>query len=87
MTGGNLLQNICRIQAKRWIANLLWWMENYIAEPPMTYFCSAWIQKGWIYWPSIIVDCFHYYKGCEECQRFGNVQLVLAVVMPHIIKP
>jgi hypothetical protein len=26
MTGGNLLQNICRIQAKRWIANLLWWM-------------------------------------------------------------
>jgi hypothetical protein len=26
-------------------------------------------------------------KGCEECQRFGNIQLALAGVMNSIVKP
>ena len=30
---------------------------------------------------------FRYYKGCEECQRFDNVQLVPAALLHHIIKP
>jgi hypothetical protein len=25
------------------------------------------------YWSTMIADCFSYYKGCEECQRFGNI--------------
>jgi hypothetical protein len=32
-------------------------------------------------------DCFRYYKGCEECQKHGDVQLVLAALMHPIIKP
>ena len=32
-------------------------------------------------------DCFKYYKGSEECQRFGNLQLVPAALMHSIIKP
>ena len=32
-------------------------------------------------------DCFRYYKGCEECQRFGNVQLVPAALLHPIINP
>jgi hypothetical protein len=35
----------------------------------------------------MIADCFQYYKGCEECQKLGNIQLVLAAMMHSIIKP
>ena len=34
-----------------------------------------------------MADCFRYYKGCEECQKFGNIQLVPAAVLHPIIKP
>ena len=39
------------------------------------------------YWPTMMVDCFCYYKGCEECQKFRNIQLVPTVVLHPIIKP
>ena len=39
------------------------------------------------YWPSMISDCFRYYKGCEECQRFVDIQLVPAAILHHIVKP
>jgi hypothetical protein len=29
---------------------------------------------------------FKYYKGCQSCQRFRKIQMVLASVMNHIIK-
>ena len=35
----------------------------------------------------MMADCFKYYKGCEECQCFGNVQLVPAALLHPIIKP
>ena len=35
----------------------------------------------------MISDCFGYYKGCEECQRFGDLQSVPAALMHPIIKP
>jgi hypothetical protein len=44
------------------------------------------LQRGGFYWPTIIADCFRYYKGCKECQKFGNIQLVPAAMMHHIIK-
>jgi hypothetical protein len=25
------------------------------------------LRRAGFYWPSMIVDCFKYYKGCEEC--------------------
>jgi hypothetical protein len=28
------------------------------------------------HWPTMIANHFRYYKGNEECQRFGNIQLV-----------
>ena len=34
----------------------------------------------------MISDCFRYYKGCEECQRFGDIHLVPAVLLHPIIK-
>jgi hypothetical protein len=35
----------------------------------------------------MIADCFRYYKGCEECQKHGDVQLVPPALMHPIIKP
>jgi hypothetical protein len=32
-------------------------------------------------------DCFRYYKGCESCQRFKNIQLAPAAILHPIIKP
>jgi hypothetical protein len=45
------------------------------------------LRRAWFYWPTMIADCFCYYKGCEECQKFGDVQLVAAALMHPIIKP
>jgi hypothetical protein len=45
------------------------------------------MRRVGFYWPSMIADYFQYYKGCEECQKFDNVQLVLAAMMHPIIKP
>jgi hypothetical protein len=45
------------------------------------------LRRGGFYWPTMIADCFWYYKGCKECQKFGNIQLVPAAMMHPIIKP
>ena len=45
------------------------------------------LRRAGFYWPSIILDCFRYYKGCEECQWFGDIQLVLTALLHPIIKP
>jgi hypothetical protein len=45
------------------------------------------LRRVCFYWPTMIDDCFRYYKGCEECQKHGDVQLMLATLMHPIIKP
>jgi hypothetical protein len=31
------------------------------------------LRRVGFYWPSMLADCFRYYKGYEECQWFGNL--------------
>ena len=31
------------------------------------------LRRAGFCWPSMISDCFRYYKGCEECQQFGDI--------------
>jgi hypothetical protein len=31
------------------------------------------LRRAGFYWPTMMSDCFKYYKGCKECQRFGNL--------------
>jgi hypothetical protein len=31
------------------------------------------LRRVGFYWPTMMADCFRYYKGFEECQRFGNI--------------
>ena len=45
------------------------------------------LRRAGFYWPSMISDCFKYYKGCEGCQRFGDLQLVPDASLHPIIKP
>src|SRR5688572_20377730 len=45
------------------------------------------IRNNRYYWPTILEDCFKYYKGCQDCQKFGNVQRAPASAMNPIIKP
>ena len=45
------------------------------------------LRRAGFYWPTMMADCFRYYKECEEYHRFGNVQLVTAALLHPIIKP
>jgi hypothetical protein len=45
------------------------------------------IRRSGYYWPTMLEDCFKYYKACQACQRFGKIQMVPASVMNPIIKP
>jgi hypothetical protein len=45
------------------------------------------LRRSSFYWPDMIVDCFKYYKGCQVCQKIGDLQLVPAAELHPIIKP
>ena len=45
------------------------------------------IHRFGYFWPTILEDCFEYYKGCQDCQHFGNAQKSPASAMNPIIKP
>jgi hypothetical protein len=45
------------------------------------------IRRAGYFWLTMLEDCFRYYKGCQDCQRFGNVQKSLASAMNPIVKP
>jgi hypothetical protein len=40
-----------------------------------------------VFWPTMLKDCFDYYKGCELCQKFGKLQTTLASMLHPIVKP
>ena len=44
------------------------------------------IRRNGYFWPTMLEDCFTYYKGCQGCQKFGNVQRAPASAMNPIIK-
>jgi len=44
------------------------------------------IQRNEYYWPTILEDYFKYFKGCQGCQKFGNIQRAPASTMNPIIK-
>jgi hypothetical protein len=45
------------------------------------------LRRYGFYWPNMIVDCFKYCKGCQVCQKFGDLQLVPTAELHSIIKP
>jgi ribonuclease HI len=45
------------------------------------------IRQTGCYWLTMLEDCFEYYKGCQDCQMFGNIQRVPASALNPFIKP
>jgi len=45
------------------------------------------IRRNGYYWPTILEDCFKYFKRCQGCQKFGNIQRAPASAMNPIIRP
>jgi hypothetical protein len=43
--------------------------------------------RAGFYCSTMINDCFRYYKGCESCQKFKDVQLAPTAMLHPIIKP
>jgi hypothetical protein len=31
------------------------------------------LRRAGFYWPTMLNNYFRYYKGCESCQKFGDV--------------
>ena len=61
--------------------------EGICGAHQSTYKIKWIIRRTRYFWPTILEDCFEYYKGCQDCQRFGNVQRSPALAMNPIIKP
>ena len=45
------------------------------------------LRRTGYFWPTMLEDCFKYYKGCQDCQRFGKVQNTPASQLHLIVKP
>ena len=45
------------------------------------------LRRAGYFWPTMLEDCFRYYKGCQDCQKFGAIQRAPASAMNPIIKP
>jgi hypothetical protein len=44
------------------------------------------LSRSGFYYPTIINDCFRYYKGYKSCQKYEDVQLTPAAMLHPIIK-
>jgi ribonuclease HI len=44
------------------------------------------LRRAGFYWPTMMVDCVKYEKGCEAWQRFRNIQSAPVGVMNSIVK-
>jgi hypothetical protein len=68
---GVLLKCLGKEEAK----NLMGEIHEGTCRAHQSAFKMKWmIRQNGYFWPTILEDCFRYYKGCQECQKFGNVQ-------------
>jgi hypothetical protein len=45
------------------------------------------LKRAGFYWPCMIDDCFRYYRGCEACQWFGEIQVAPVSMLHPVVKP
>nr|ABA98733.1 retrotransposon protein, putative, unclassified [Oryza sativa Japonica Group] len=45
------------------------------------------LRRTGYFWPTMLEDCFRYYKGCQDYQKFSAIQRAPASAMNPIIKP
>jgi ribonuclease HI len=73
---GVLLKCLGEEEAK----TLTWEIHKGVCRAHRSAFKMKWmIRNNNYYWITILEDCFRYYKGCQECQKFGSIQRVTEV--------
>ena len=45
------------------------------------------IRRHGYYWPTMLEDCIQYAKGCQQCQRYRNIQRIPADDLYPVVKP
>jgi hypothetical protein len=45
------------------------------------------LRRDGFFWPTMVADCFKYFRGCEACQRFRDIQWAPASMMNTVVKP
>jgi hypothetical protein len=81
---GVLLQCLGQEEAKKMMSEV----HDGLCGAHQSAYRMKWvIRQTRCYWPTMLEDCFEYYKGCQDCQKFGNIQRVPASALNPIIKP
>jgi hypothetical protein len=81
---GVLLQCLGQEEAKKMMSEV----HDGLCGAHQSAYRMKWvIRHTGCYWPTMLEDCFEYYKGCQDCQKFGNIQRVPASALNPIIKP
>jgi hypothetical protein len=63
-------------------------VHEHIYDTHQSAYKMNWLLcRARFYWPTMINDYFRYYKRCESCQKFEDVQLALVAMLHPIIKP
>jgi ribonuclease HI len=81
---GVLLQCLCQEEVKKMMSEL---HDGLCGVHQSTYRMKWVIRHTECFWPTMLEDFFEYYKGCQDCQKFGNIQRVPALALNPIIKP
>jgi hypothetical protein len=81
---GVLLRSLDKKEAKVLMGEV---HEGVCGSHQSAYIIKWVIRRNGYFWPTMLEDCFTYYKGCQECQKFGNVQRAPELAMNPIIKP
>nr|ABA96945.1 retrotransposon protein, putative, unclassified [Oryza sativa Japonica Group] len=49
--------------------------------------CGIKLRRTGYFRSTMLEDCFRYYMGCQDCQKFGAIQIASTSAMNPIIKP
>jgi len=60
--------------------------EGICGEHQLAYKMKWIIRRNGFFCPTILEDSFEYYKGCQDCEKFGNIQRAPASAMKTVIK-
>jgi ribonuclease HI len=72
---GVLLQCLGQEEANKMMSEV---HDGLCGAHQSTYRMKWVIRHTGCYWLTMLEDCFEYYKGCQDCQKFGNIQRVPA---------
>jgi hypothetical protein len=61
--------------------------EGLCGTHQLTYKMKWMLRGASLFRPTMVDDCFIYFKGCEACQKFGDIQSAPASMLHPIIEP